>query len=223
MFALRKRFYGSGALILTLLTLLLTGSALGAPKAGDPIRVSFDGDTVRAADVSSGGDVIVFACTIGRYSGMRKLGRHVEVVRDADGDGVVSLTIQNLSEVASVWAIVDFDTGRYALAAPGGFAPRAMDIPEHGWRGGSEHFELRRNYLEMLVVRPGVGAWTQSLSEGGSNDDDRQLNTVLRMRLANMQRLHGHDGPPRPPVIVPRDLLLIIDPHELDYFASEAL
>lgn len=222
MFALRKRFYGSGAPILTLLTLLLTASAPGAPKTGEPIRVSFDGTTVRAADVSRGGDVIVFACTQGRYSGMRKLGRHLEVVRDTDGDGQVSLTVENLSAMASVWAIVDFDTGRYAFATPGGLAPRAMNVPEHGWRGGGEHFDLRRNYLEVLVVRPGAGAWTQSLAEGESSDGDGQLNTVLRTKLARMQRLHGADAAPAPPVIVPRDLLLIIDPHELDYFVSEA-
>lgn len=218
----RKQLHKSGAPIFALLTLFMAGWALGQPKTGDPIRVSFSGDTVHASEVSRGGDVIVFACTIGRYSGMQKLGRHREVVRDADGDGEISLTVDKLSDLASVWAVVDFETGRYALAAPPGLQLRVMEIPEHGWRGGREHFELRRNYLEVLVVRPGVGAWTQSLSEGGSNDDDGQLNAVLRTRLAGMQRLHGDDAAPRPPVIVPRDLLLIIDPHELDYLVAEA-
>ena len=222
MSSLQRRFHGGGVSPLILLMLLLAGSALGEPKSVDPIRVSFSGDTVRASEVTRGGNVIVFACTIGRYSGMQKLDRHVQVVRDADSDGEISLTVEKLSDLASVWAIVDFDTGRYALAAPPGLELRTMNIPEHGWRGGREHFDLRRNYLEVLVVRPGVGAWTLSLAEGESSDDDGQLNAVLRTRLSRMQRLHGDDAAPQPPVILPHDLLLIIDPRELDSFVAEA-
>ena len=207
---------------LALLFLLLstTSLAFGAEKADGSIQISFTESAMRASGVSQGGDAIVFACTIGRYSGFQKLGRHAEVIHDADRDGAIELTIAKPT-ISSLWVVVDFTTGAYAVAAPPGLEVRSMNVPEHGWKKGREHFDLRRDYLEVLVVRPGEGAWTLSASEGGANDDDGNLNSVLRARLASMQRLHGADTAPRPPVIVPKDLLVVIDPHYLDYFASE--
>lgn len=185
------------------------------------VRISFSAETVRVEGVTSGGDVVIFAATLSQSGGMQTIGRRAEVIADSDGDGAVALTVSAIP-TASVWAAVDFTTGRHSIAAPQGFPLRRMDIPEHGWRRGLEHFELRRGYLEVLVVRPGAGAWTLRAAEGGSNDDDGALNATLRTRLSKMHRLHGPDTTPRPPVIVPKDFLLVIDPHELDFFTSEA-
>ena len=207
--------------ILLLLALVAAGSTFGAePGAANTIEITFSDRTIHASGISRGGDAIIFASIIGRHSGLQKLGRYREVVGDSDGDGEVTLTVPDLP-VVSLWAVVDFTTGAHAVAAPPGFDPHPMELPAHGWRGGLEHFDLRRDYLEVLVVRPGAGAWMLSAAEGGSNDDDRALNAVLRTRLTRMQRLHG-DAAPRPPVVVPRDLLLIVDPHTLDFFVGEA-
>jgi hypothetical protein len=208
-------------LFLIALVPLLTTRFVSAESSEAPVQISFGELAVQASGITRGGDAIVFAATIGRYSGMQKLGRHAKVVADDDSDGAITLTVDELP-VPSVWAVVDLQSGRYAVAAPAGFALRTMDLPSHGWRGGLQRVDFRRDYLEVLVVRPGAGAWTLRVSEGGANDDDGALNAVLRTRLARMQRLYGEDAAPRPPVVIPKDLLLIIDPHELDYFVVEA-
>jgi hypothetical protein len=217
MFTLSNPRFAGGWLVLLLLVLALAGPAF----ASEPIQISFSAQTIKASGITEGGDAILFACTIGRYSGMQKIGRHAEVISDADGDGEVTFTVAGLP-LGAVWAVVDFTTGRHAVAAPPGLDLRPMEVPAHGWRAGPGHFDLRRDYLEVLVVRPGAGAWTLSVAEGGSNDDDGALNTVVRTRLERMRRLHGPDAVPRPPIVVPRDLLLIVDPHELDFFVWEA-
>lgn len=208
---------------LSLLALLLfLGSRSGsAQPARAAVQISFGELAVRASGITPGGDAVVFAATIGRYSGMRKLGRHATVVADDDGDGSITWNVEELP-VQSVWVVVDMQSGSYAVAAPAAFTAKKIDLPDHGWRGGLQHLDVRRDYLEVLVVRPGEGAWTLRASEGGANDDDGAVNSVLRTRLSRMQRLYGEDTAPRPPVIVPRDLVVLIDPHALDYFVAEA-
>jgi hypothetical protein len=182
--------------------------SVSAKPAADRVQISFGDLAVHATGITKGGAAVVFAATIGRYSGMQKLGRHAKIVADDDADGSIALTVDELP-VTSVWAVVDLRSGGYAVAAPAGFALRRMNLPTHGWRGGLQHVDFRGDYLEVLVVRPGVGVWTLRASEGGTNDGDGALNTVLRTRLAQMQHLYGADPKPRPPVIIPRDVLLM--------------
>lgn len=220
MFHLKSILKTGGRPFLTLVAVLAARLVCAQPTQ-TAVQISFADLAVHATGITRGGDAVVFAATIGRYSGMQKLGRHARVITDDDSDGAVTLSVDELP-AASVWAVVDLQSGAYSVAAPPGFSLRTMDIPVHGWRGGLEHIDIRRDYLEVLVVRPGRGAWTLRAAEGGSNDDDGSVNAVLRTRLSRMQRIYGPDAVARPPVITPRDLLLIIDPHELDYFVAEA-
>jgi hypothetical protein len=82
--------------------------------------------------------------------------------------------------------------------------------------------DFERDDLEVLLVRPGVGAWTLRVADGGANDGDGILNMNLRTTLERMERLYGADPVPHPARVQVKDLLILIDPHRLDYFVKEA-
>lgn len=222
MLALHNHLFVSSRLILSLLALFLAQSVHGAePDAANSIRIAFSGETFHASGITPGGEAIVFVCTVGRSGGMRRLGRRAEVVSDVDRDGEIALAVGNAS-LASLWTVVDFTTGRSAVATPSGFEPEAIELHDQGWRGGGDHFELRRRHVEVLVVRPGEGAWMASPVEGGPNDGDGALNAILRTKLTSMRRMHGSDEAPRPPVVIPKDVLVVVDPRSFAFFVSEA-
>jgi hypothetical protein len=212
-----------------LFALLWTGFAAPNANAADdapaPVVVSFSGTTVHASGITSGREAIVFGCTIDLYSGMRSLRRRAEIVRDTDADGAVDLPLSTLP-VVSVWAVVDLESGRYALATPPGFTAPVHELPDDVWKSDTTFLDVERDYLEILIVRPGStphsGAWTLMASEGGSNDGDDKLNKKLRMTMDRLKHLHGAAATPQPGKVQKKDLVIAIDPHELDAFVKEA-
>ncbi|MCI0478939.1 hypothetical protein L0Y59_00125, partial [Candidatus Uhrbacteria bacterium] len=190
-------------------TCIATTDAGAADAPPVPVVVSFSGTTVHASGITSGREAIIFGCTIDRFSSMRRLRRRAEVVRDTDADGAVDLPLSTLP-VVSVWAVVDLESGRYALATPPGFAAPVHELSDDVWKSDELFLDIERDFLEILVVRPGSGphsgAWTLMASEGGSNDGDDHLNKRLRMTMARLKHLHGADATPQPGKVQKKDL-----------------
>lgn len=199
--------------------LCMSISAAGADDPPPP-SITFSAGALHATNITVGGEVVIFAALIDRYRGLPSLARHLEVVGDADGDGAITFTPRVMPE-SSVWAVVDFASGRYAISSPAGDDVKLTNLTQDAWRTGSSDLELRRDYLEVLVVRPGVGVWSSRAAEGGANDHDGSRNTVLRTRLAQMTPLVG-TAMPQPPVVIPRDVMIAFDPHSLEVFARGA-
>lgn len=149
---------------------------LGATPAAGQVTLRLEPEAVVAEGVSPGGWAVFFAVNRepvryhDRYETVR------EVVVDEDGDGVVVLEVASGVAFKSVWAVVDGATGEGAVAAPEGFGLRELELVPgrviSGLAGGGEGLQLTRTWVEVLLVRPGVGAWGRRILDGWEADGD---------------------------------------------------
>jgi hypothetical protein len=116
-----------------------------------------------------------------------------------------------------VWAVADLASGDFDAAAPAGFRLRRVN-----WRGrglerrhdGRDAVEDRRSLLELLIVRPKVGAWALRVGDGDSSDGDGAIDGRLQAVVDQMQPLDG--GPQPPSELQGDDLVVALDPSAME-------
>ena len=175
-------------------------------------RLTVTGATAR-------GEVVLFGRSGTYESGMPLRKRHLHVLRDDDGNGVVTLDTTEVPRY-STWAAVDMESGEFALGAPASFPLRVIELPPLVWRGGVSHVDIGRDVVDVLFVRPKKGAWLLDLWQGGRRDADGRDDANLRAGLTPLQAIIGKDSPP--PTATARDVLILIDIRELDVYARSA-
>lgn len=199
-----------GSLIGGLTVLLGPVPALAAPVIG------FEPDAVLASGLAPGGQVIFFAAarTDQRYHRWVRTWR--EAVEDLDGDGVARLELDGEVPLKSLWLAVDL-SGEVGVAAPEGFPLREVALEAGALAGAADpELRLRLRWLEVLWVRPGVGAWGATAFEGGEGDGDGRADDRVTAALASLAPVRA-DGPPAPRSLLAGDLLLLISPDWLEY------
>jgi hypothetical protein len=170
------------------------------------------------ASVQAGGDVIWFVHSLSEFSGSPMLSRKVEITSDSDEDGLVELELP--VRPSSVWVVVDLATGEYSVKAPNGTTPKSLR--EHGdfWSEGRAELDFDRSDLDVLLVRPGEGAWVQRCVQGGAGDGDDRADGKLRVSLARMESIYGSAGTLQ--ASLAEDLFIAIDPRDLTVFVHRA-
>lgn len=183
------------------------------------LQVAFEGSAVIASGVSPGGTVAWFSIWREFPDAFLTVSRIDETSVDDDRDGAVRLEVDRTVPQQSVWVAVDGATGAFAVAAPEGhtlrtgtFGPGAIRVGP----GGSGDFLLQDDrYLQVLLVRPGTGAWGGPVGDGGASDEDGEANGRIVFPLERLEPL-GDSPPLLPPVFKPGDLLVAIDVDSLD-------
>lgn len=196
----------------------LIASAAGAQKPSE-MALAFTAEEVTLTGVPRGGTVILFGIGVEWFNHAPSLTRHAEAVSDNDGDGTVIVRPALMPERA-VWVAINLQTGNYTIGAPDNSQPAPLELAEGAWASDGALVEVRREYMEALVVRPGVGAWAARLGDGGAYDADGRPDGRVILRLDRMDRLDGEQK--GPPVAIRKDLLVLIDPHSLQTFVREA-
>jgi hypothetical protein len=201
-------------LLILLSFLSLIPSVVGAA----PFRITLESNAVTASGVAPKGRVVLFGVTreIGEDD-FPTVRRHLTVLVDEDGDGVVRYPVEPGVPLRSVWAVTDLASGDFDAAAPEGFGLRRVN-----WRGrglerrqdGKDAVEDRRPLLELLVVRPQVGAWALRVGDGGESDGDGVIDGRLQGILERMQPLA--DSPAAPSEFLKDDLVLALDPSAME-------
>lgn len=140
-----------------------------------------------------------------------------EVLSDDDRDGNVRLELGRPLAAASVWIAVDAGSGAFDIATPAG-----LELRRRAWRGqglrkrpdGRDAIGDSRGQAELLVVRPGGGAWRLRLGDGGPSDEDGSADGRLEAPLDRLVPLA--DGPPPPKEFQAEDFVLLVDPNSLE-------
>jgi len=117
----------------------------------------------------------------------------------------------------SMWVAVDLASGDFATASPPGF--RLLNVSWHGHgiehrNDGRDQVEDARPFAEVLVVRPGLGAWTLRLGDGSPADADGKPNGRIAAALDGMEPLAGSPAPPS--TFVAGDTVLLLDPNAME-------
>jgi hypothetical protein len=140
-------------------------------------------------------------------------------VVQADPLGVAQIPIGDAAvPPQSIWLAVDLKTGAYAMASPAGFAPLLFDLLPDALnvRGDALADQLVdvADHAEILLVRPGKGAWGKGIGRGGADDDSSPNEAAFKLSLDKLQPLRGADGPSSGK-LNPKDLLFVLHPEAM--------
>jgi hypothetical protein len=188
------------------------------PAGAAPFRATLEADSIVISGVTPKGQIVVFGVTreIGEDD-FHTVRRHLKVLADEDGDGMVRYPVEEGVPIHSLWAVADLASGDYDAVAPKDFGLRRAN-----WRGrglqrrhdGKDAVEDNRTLLELLVVRPKSGAWAMQVNDGGESDADGLIDGRLEGVLEQMKPLASSPQPPS--VFQHGDLVLALDPAAME-------
>jgi hypothetical protein len=195
---------------------LLLGLPIGAAAVAPAI--TFAPEAVVASGMTPGGQVEWFGVAREISEHSATIVRRDRIASDDDQDGAVRLELGRPVPFQSIWVAVDLTTGAAAVATPEGYPLRRLELPGGNvGRGGGkpDWVEDDRGYVEILAVRPGVGAWGAAVGDGGEADDDGVYDGRLVASLARLRGI-GPNPPAAPQRFGPRDVIVVIDPNRME-------
>jgi hypothetical protein len=202
-----------------LLSLLLPVLAAAQAPSGPPApSIAFAKTSVTVSGITPKGQAVLFG--VAREiaeDDVATLVRRSQVLTDDDADGIVRFDLDRDVPFRSVWVAVDLATGQFATAAPEGYPLRQVS-----WRGSgiergasrSDRVDDARSFAEVLLVRPGVGAWQLTVGDGSGNDDDGAADGRITAALDRMTPVAGTAPPPAR--FDPSDVVVLIDPNRME-------
>ena len=202
------------------LLILTIAAATAQPLFAAPAAEFLD-QSIRISGIAPGSSIAYVSVSIETAEWMNKIVPRDGLLADADYDGVITIELQVRPAYRSVWGIVDLGSGESVIATPEGFESLPLDPRDRmnqarGVLSSLDAVEIERNELEILLVRPGVGAWRLTAFDGGTTDADQVPNRMIRAALGAMTPLES-SGPP-PARIAAGDVAIAIDPEELTHF-----
>lgn len=186
--------------------------------AAEPPVVSFESAAVVGRGLTPKGQAVWFSVAREISRRATTVVPRIEIQSDDDGDGVVRLAVEQEVPLRSIWFAVDLATGETAVATPEGFPKLERELPGRAIPAALNRLDLERRFAYLLLVRPGIGAWTLRVGDGGESDEDGEPDGTLRAALADLAAV-GDGSLPPPERFSPKDILLIIDPDRMEYSA----
>lgn len=191
-----------------------------SPLVAAPLEPSVTfSPTGPVASVTAGGQLILLGVSKEYDDGVRRLVRSEAALTDTDLDGSVSLELAQEASPQSAWIAVDLESGGYAVDGPDESlltnTPLGGDAVQQLLEGGDELVIEGRWFLHVLLVRPTVGAWLASVTDGGVDDLDGIGDGIVHFPL---ERLEPLDGSPAldSPSVATGDVLLAVVPETLE-------
>jgi len=144
---------------------------------------------------------------------------------DDDGDGIVTFALGAPVPWKSIFAAVDFTSGRYVLGTPNAAMFPLITLPLDASpfvadeQGVIRHIVIHHRVCEMLYVRPGVGVWGEVLADGNKFDDDLVSNGQAAGKAGAAIRLED-DMPAAPDSFVAGDVVVLIERQRMQSWAA---
>ncbi len=200
---------------------LFVGLAIASSVAATP-SLDFFPNSVRALSVTPNGCAVFFSVSHETAPWMSHVVPRVVPMVDGDGDGVVNyLANSNLVE-KSIWAVVDATTGDVTVDAPDGYTPQEVLINPYTLIQAGEKLIDSREQLEILIVRPGVGAWHRRIQDGGPADEGLESDGMVMTSVGALNLIwSATNKPPTLKNVKAGDLVVGIDPVSMVYYQLE--
>jgi len=199
-------------LFLPLLSLLSLVPLLCAASPG----LAFTEGLVTVSGMTPGGEVLLFG--VARH-GLVYANRYFvyrEALLDGDGDGEVSFEPPEGLPWKSSWVAVDSATGEVVVGAPEPYRITVSTLPPGALAGSApdllEELAVDEEWLEVLVVRPGVGGWGGRAFEGGVGDQDGAANGRAVVHLPDLPGVTPNGAPFTR--LHPKDVLAVMLPEK---------
>jgi len=185
---------------------------------------TFTGQAAISAAVETGGiavtgatphhDIVIYGITH-EFENFEKTIRTREDLLTADGSGAAMLELESVPS-RSLWFAVDVETGDVAAVTPFGFPLREISAPSDLvlQQGMATVLQPPFFYSEILIIRPAVGVWTDSVSRGGSRDL-LTSNDRLATSPEGFRNIAGEAESPS--LVQAADNVIVIDPYILAF------
>jgi hypothetical protein len=174
--------------------------------------VTLEAQALVVSGLVAGSEVVYFSVAreVTTYAAnvVRREGR----VKDDDLDGTVRVEVDPAVPWRSIWVVVELATGRVIPATPEGYPLREL-ATNGGFvsapAGSFTHLGAVGDLSHVMVVRPGLGAWVASLTDGATSDEDGGGNQTIVSGLDVLEPVAA--GPPPPLELLPGDRVIEID------------
>jgi hypothetical protein len=137
----------------------------------------------------------------------------------AESGGTATFSIDRGITPLSVWIAVDAATGQAAVSTPAGSPYRARPSAAKSANARASSIAIDGPAVDLVLVRPGTGAWRISAGDGAALDADRLQDQTLTLAAADLEPLDGSAAAPSE--LAARDLLIGIDAQRQEYFVVE--
>ncbi len=203
-------------------TFVLVSAWASGQGATNKATVEISTTSVTAVGMTPGARVAWLAASRERPQWVTTVQKWVTTDSVADASGRARVNIDLTIPVKSIWIAVDMATGAVAAASPAKY-PWRTEVPfpfggvvEAEDRSGVASIRDSHNDLDVLVVRPTVGAW--SLSAHHDDAESRGAPGTL-LDFKNLAAMPG--SPDRPTILVGGDVVVAIDPERMEFFAQQ--
>ncbi|MCU1246673.1 MAG: hypothetical protein JWN02_2583 [Acidobacteria bacterium] len=184
---------------------------LAAPLTAAPVIV-VDATGVTVSGITAHAQVAMFAVWVETPKWQTERGRAAELITDTAGSGTIRWTRHVPAH--SLWVAVDMSSGAVAVSPAVINTYRPAPFPADGLKrdanGQVTQLALRNGTLELLVVRPGEGAWWGSFHQGGSLDADGIDDGQLALDPRRLQGVPTVSAPA--PLFQTGDVVILVDP-----------
>ncbi len=188
------------------------------PPPPRPPTIEFEPGAFKVSDLQPGEKVVVFSIAHEASSYVSTIVRREELLADDDNDGVARFSLDRAIPRRSIWLAVNFASGELAVGTPADYPLREVHVPPTAIQADLPgRWRHDRSYVEFLVVRPGVGAWSLSAGDGAEGDADRNYDGSLEAELATMEPFEGSPAPPED--FAAGDVVMMVDPDRMEFFA----
>jgi hypothetical protein len=154
---------------LLVLSLFLASAALAAPA------IQFESNRIIVSGVTPKSQVYAYSLSREATGTFSNMVPRETVVSDDDGDGVVTWVIEKEIATRSIWLAVDLASGTPAVATPGGYDAKRIELTDVNLRkefgSGVGQLAFGGDFVEFVVVRPSGGVWRAIASRGGPADE----------------------------------------------------
>jgi hypothetical protein len=146
-----------------------------------------------------------------------------EILTDDDRDGTIEYKPTSGIAFQSIWIITEIATGETKVVTPAGY--NAIEMTQQGaGRGNAVNitgniFDIGRDHVDILVVRPNEGAWTLPVREGGVKDAPVAAIGRSTVPLVKLVPLRPTFGSP-PPALKNGDIVAIVDAVRMQYWLT---
>jgi hypothetical protein len=217
LFAFREMFVRLSVLMVTVSLVVSPGSE--AAQANP--RISFEDRAIGVSGATPGGRVVFFGMAQEPYGYSVSYDHHVQTV-EADAEGNSRVTLKGDVAPRAVWAVVDITSGGFAIASnyPSSPVSLSRDALKRNGQGEAHEVELPFGMVDILLVRPGIGAWTYFNADGGANDERGHAKGRTRSKV---ERFSPFNDPDLQPVKHAKkgDVLIFFEPIRMFYYATQ--
>lgn len=210
-----SRSAAASPVIAAVLCALVCASSFAAPPAS--LTIALGDHSLTASPVTPGGQAVLAG--VDRESATFFFNDTHYTDAQAESGGTATFSIDRGITPRSVWIAVDVATGRVAIVTPAGspYRPRPSAAKSANARAAS--IAIDGTSVDLLLIRPGTGAWRLSAGDGAAMDADGLQNQTLTLAAADFEPLAGTAAAPSE--LAPHDLLIGIDALRQEYFVTE--